>query len=194
MEILTEKVMRADLNVWQLKLLIAIENGRDSRGIFKKKNSELQEMFKKAGHPVGERAIQKMLEQLKDEELITIKLDRRKQERYIRLSYSKKNKCFEYAEMSPAQKKFQDAFPSRTVNVEVPENVDMDKLISKIQNSKYLTRYELTSLRWYIEHYEEIMSGTYDNDKFKKSSFSTARDYTKEECNSLFQSIDEIEI
>ena len=36
MEILTEKVMRADLNVWQLKLLIAIENGRDSRGIFKK--------------------------------------------------------------------------------------------------------------------------------------------------------------
>ena len=51
------------------------------------------------------------------------------------------------------------------------------------------------NLRWYLEHAEKIIAGNYKEfgDKVK-SNFSTKHDYTKDEMNSLFQKIEDIEV
>ena len=87
-------------------------------------------------------------------------------------------------EMTPAQKLFQDAFPGRVVNADVPDDVDMPGLIKKIKASKYLQNYTFTSLRWFLDNYKKIMAGGFDNDGDLLTKMSSGRDYSEEALNS----------
>lgn len=188
------KLLSAKLNVGQLKLVMLISLNKDSSGVFKLKNEEILSRFQDAGYSIEERALQKWIKQLKDEQIITVRT--RKRERFIRLNYAKKQYSLEYPEMSEAQRKFKDAFPKRQVNADVPDTVDMDSLILKIKNSKKLMRYEFTSLRWFVENYDRVMNGEWDNTRFQgtDNELENGRTYNNEEVNSYSKSADEIEI
>lgn len=106
--------------------------------------------------------------------------------------------------LSPKQLQFHKAFPNKILNieegviVEVPDEVDMDKLIQKINESLFLRKADNVGLRsCCIDRYQEIMSDVYKtfnpNDLKRYSNFK-GREYTSGELNSLIQSIDEIEI
>lgn len=106
--------------------------------------------------------------------------------------------------LSPKQLQFHKAFPNKILNiedgqmVEVPDEVDMDKLIQKINESIFLKRADNVGLRsCCIDRYQEIMADAYKtfnpNDLKRYANFK-GREYTQGELNTLIQSIDEIEI
>lgn len=196
-----DKVFPAELNVQEIKLLLFIESRLDTSGKFDKSNEWILSQLKEMGQKVVERTLQIWLESLKRTQLITVFIVRRQHKRIIRLNYAKKRpQDLEYDEMSPKQKMFQNAFPQRKVNAEVPDTVDMPALIEKIKSSNLLMKMEFTSLQWYIDNYERIMSGEFRNRKeivtnsTCAKSLSTTRNYTNEELNSDLKSADEIRI
>ena len=105
---LWEKYKAADVSANELKFFRYIEDNVDKRGIFNKKNVDIAKEFN-----VGDRTISRWVDALEKAELITSFQNRRQHVRNIRIYYAKKKaKLPDYAEMSPAQKLFQDAFPS----------------------------------------------------------------------------------
>ncbi len=177
---LWEKYKTADVSANELKFFRYIEDNVDNRGIFNKKNVDIAKEFN-----VGDRTISRWVDALEKAELITSFQNRRQHIRNIRICYAKKKvKLPDYAEMTPAQKLFQDAFPGRVVNADVPDDVDMPGLIKKIKASKYLQNYTFTSLRWFLDNYKKIMAGGFDNDGDLLTKMSSGRDYSEEALNS----------
>lgn len=189
MEEFFNKVLTSNLRAGEIKLLMLIQMAREKSGAFKRTNQDICKMFK-----VSRRTVQYWLEHLEEKQLIKIFMDNRNHTRIIRLDFGKQTRALEYAEMSEAQKKFFDAFPSSQINAEIPENIDIDKFIAKIQCSKNLKPLKFASLKWYLDRYDDIMNDAWKGPNSRKSNFSTGREYTREEMNSLFQNIDDIVI
>lgn len=103
--------------------------------------------------------------------------------------------------LSEAQIKFLAKFlkyPGKKIDCQMASftNVDYEKLIFHIERSRFLQCNENLSLRWCLEHYTDIL-----NDKYKTSNIQdgtwknfTERNYGKEDLNSLFQDIGDIDI
>lgn len=191
MDEFTKKVITSNLTAGEIKLLLLVQNCRNSNGAFKMSNVELGKVLR-----VEDRTLQYWISHLESLQLIRRFVDHRTHTRIIRLNYSKKEELLEYCEMSPEQKMFQDAFPHRKVNCEVPEGVDIRKIIAAIENSSYYkTQLCNASLQYFVDIYEDeiLTEKRIDFEKAKKR-LSTQRDYTKEETNSLFQDIEDVEI
>lgn len=93
--------------------------------------------------------------------------------------------------------KFKQAFPYKKLGkvTTIPDWVDVDKIIRALRESKFLREQGSVTLKSCIDNYNYIIAGDFkDYYKGRQKSFSTERNYTKEEMNALFQSIDEIEI
>lgn len=99
---------------------------------------------------------------------------------------------------------FKNQFPNKNnyIKSELPQNFNLKLLVSKINESPFLKEREFASLEWCIKHYNAIISGYYR--QYEKPVQETApqnsykgfqeRTYTNEECNSLFDSLDDIEL
>lgn len=149
---------------------------------------------------VNERSISRWLTVLEEKGLVNVVYNRHRHERFIYINSVDSNKGFvepSLEDMSEAQRKFKLRFPDRVVDCEVPIDVDMDRLIREIENSRHLLACTNMSLKsCAIKYYEKIIRGDYRNIETitSSSNFSTGRTYTKEEMNSLFQNIDDIEV
>ncbi len=103
-----------------------------------------------------------------------------------------------FNDYSPAQKMFHEAFPDKIIDCEVPDTVDMEALIAEMKKSIWLKASTGMTLKSYaIKHYKRIMRGVFRDDVYLARTGhkpSTERVYTKEEMNSLFQKVEEIEI
>ncbi len=195
---LVEKVCPAKVSVSALKLLMLIEANLKNEK-FDQTNDwlfrEVNRVFKQKYEP---RTIQLWLEELKCAQLVTVVQVRRKHKRVIRMNYrSKKPEELEYEEMSEAQRMFQDAFPQRKVNAEVPEHIDMKLLIKKIKAQDRLMKLEFASLDWCIKNYNDIIAEKkYANPSVSTTlkETSTARQYTQQELNANLQSAAEIKV
>ncbi len=97
---------------------------------------------------------------------------------------------------SEKQKMFAKAFPERQIDMaDIPDSVDMELLIKKIKESKFLSKAKNMSLRSCVLKYKAIVADGYNQfSEEKKKKFSTERSYTAEETNALFQNVDDIEI
>lgn len=157
------------------------------------------EMLKKV-FEVNERSISRWLTVLEDKGLINVVYNRHRHERFIYINQVNSNKGFiepSFEDLSEAQRKFKLRFPNRIINCEVPVEVDMDGLIHEIEKSKYLLSCSNMTLKsCAIKYYQKIMSGDYrDIDSITNiSNFSTGRNYTREEMNSLFQNVEDVEV
>ena len=90
--------------------------------------------------------------------------------------------------------KFRKAFPNMKIGVQSLDwsnDVDMDVLIEKINESEFLKNCGNIDLSWCLRHYDAIIQDKY-KDFAKKSSVYRSREYTKEEMDSLFDSIDNL--
>ena len=94
------------------------------------------------------------------------------------------------------QQKFQETFPQKALNqaVEVPKNIQVDKLIKAIKESEFLKSSDNLKFDWCVEHYEKIIAGNYKDFKKSDSTVIHTTKYTAEEMNSLFTPIEDIEI
>lgn len=64
--------------------------------------------------------------------------------------------------LSPAQQLFHDEFPNKEIDCEVPDYVNMQLLINKIKESKFLTTADNMSLKSFVEtHYFKIIDDRY---------------------------------
>ncbi len=97
---------------------------------------------------------------------------------------------------SEKQKMFAKAFPERQIDMaDIPDSVDMELLIQKIKESKFLSKAKNMSLRSCVLKYKAIVADGYHQfSEEKKKKSGTERSYTEEEANALFQSADEVEI
>lgn len=150
---------------------------------------------------VSERTISSWLSKLEETGLVNVIHNRHKHERIIYINGTEAVKGFvepSYECMSQAQRKFKDRYPNRAIDCEVPENVDMDRLLEEMELSKFLKTCENMSLKsCVIKHYDLILKGFWRDSEYKipqRSNFSTGRNYTREEMNSLFQNIEDFEV
>lgn len=195
---LVEKVCPTKISVSALKLLMLIEANLKNEK-FDQTNDwlfkEVNRVFKQKYEP---RTIQLWLEELKQAQLISVVQIRRKHKRIIRMNYrSKKPEELEYDEMSEEQKMFQDAFPQRIVNADVPEHIDMELLIKKIKAQDRLMKLEFASLDWCIRNYNDIIAEKkYANPSISTAlkDASTARHYSPQNLNSDLKSAAEIKV
>ena len=97
---------------------------------------------------------------------------------------------------------FKASFPDKNnyISNGVPENFNAGLLIRKIKESPFLMEREFATLDWCIKHYNAIINDCYKEYKQKpapppppKPEF-TQREYTTEECNALFDSLDDINV
>ncbi len=184
-----QKIDEADISAQELKFFIYVACHVNDKGIFDKSNDFLCERYK-----VSDRTISRWVSNLQKEKLITSFHNKRKHCRIIRLCYAKKTaEDLDQSEMSPAQRKFHEAFPKRLINCEVPEYVDMDKLIEKIKASKYLSNYEFTSLRYFVNNYDAIIEGRIGG-QIKEKTFAAAQERSEEEFASFVHSAEDIDI
>lgn len=104
--------------------------------------------------------------------------------------------------MTDEQAKFLEEFkricPDKEIDCNLAEMpaVDYNSLLKEIKRSpQFLQKNKALNLKWCIDNAEKIIKGTYKNwsDSGGKH-FANERNYTREECNSLFQDIDEIEV
>lgn len=74
-------------------------------------------------------------------------------------------------------------------------NIDYKKLISSIDESLFLQASDNLSLKWFLTHSDEVLSGKYKYyaPPVEKATNFTSRQYTSNEINSLFNDIDKIE-
>lgn len=146
---------------------------------------------------VDERTISRWLSSLQNKKFIRIIQNNHKHRRQIYLTMPT-SKMGDYEDpperYDEKQKKFAEAFPERLIDCEVGANIDMDELIKWMKNSDWLMEAKNMSLSSCLKRYEAIIAGGYDKIKTNDKSFALERKNTKEECNSHFQNIDEIEI
>ena len=97
---------------------------------------------------------------------------------------------------------FKASFPDKNnyIKSELPRNFSISLLINKLKESPFLMEKEFATLEWCIKHYEPIINDCYKEYKQKPApppppppDFSQ-REYTKEECNALFDDLDDIEL
>ena len=97
---------------------------------------------------------------------------------------------------------FKANFPNKNnyINSEIPNNFNISLLIKKIKESPFLMDREFATLDWCIRHYNPIINDCYKEYKQKPAPPSppkrdfTQREYTAEQCDSLLDSLDDIEI
>lgn len=143
---------------------------------------------------VSESSVSRLIRNLARRNLITVNLNVYKHLRSIKLVDERQrvyvpqvsiNITSERA-MSKEQLKFHRAFPRKAIDCEVPKNVNIDYVISMVQDSR-LKDYDNVSLKsCVIKLYNELMKGNYRLDKYipdKKQNFSTGRNYSAEEMN-----------
>lgn len=89
---------------------------------------------------------------------------------------------------------FVKEFPNKDTDAELSEynGIDFRELIKQIKKSNFLTTSNNLSLKWCLDHSQDIISGKYRD--YKTGSNFSQREYTRDECNSLFQNIDDVEI
>lgn len=92
---------------------------------------------------------------------------------------------------------FQEHCKNKALDCQISEmpKVDYNALMIAIKQSQFLLLSDNLGLKWCLTNAEKIISGQYKNFSDKaKPNFSTARDYSKEEMNALFQDVNDIEI
>lgn len=191
------KIMRRayekDVEGQEFKMLMSVAMNTNERGFCSVSNEKFSKRLN-----ASSRSITGWLQELKGKRLINIIQNNHRHERWIYITGLKFEKYVapEPEKMSPEQKLFIKAFPARAIDCEVPDEVDMEKLIYNIQRSKFLRNAHNMSLKsCCIKFYKQIMAGWQDaEDLPPKSNFSTGRNYTAEEMNGLYQNLDEIEI
>ena len=186
----------ADLSGTELKMLLRILLTTNNFGYSAETNYSLQEHFK-----WSERTVTEAVSGLKKKNIIRVVLNKHKNRRQIYICglvpFGSEYEEPKFEEMSPEQQKFKKAFPNRIVDCEVPENVDMDALIEQIKKIDWINQAKNMTLKSFVyKYYNKIMNGEWTNSQviqMKPKANFTQREYTKEEMNSLFQSVDEIE-
>lgn len=148
---------------------------------------------------VCERSITGWASTLVAEDLINVVYNRRKHQRLIYINVADRKRYVEpdYKDLSPAQRKFKDRFPNREIDCDVPSHVDMDRLLAEIELSFFLKTCDNMSLKSCVgKNYQLILKGWWRDSKYKnsQSNFSTGRNHTRDEMNSLFQNIEDIDI
>ena len=96
--------------------------------------------------------------------------------------------------LSLSQKQFQKSFPKKKLDYVPHELLDMDKLITAIKQSEFLSNANNLGLRWCCEHYAEIVRGDYKDYTNPDKSVLHSREYSQKELESLIVDIDKIEI
>ena len=147
---------------------------------------------------VDERTVRRRLENLEKNDFITRIYNRKTSKRRI---YLKGYTPQFLDEKLPEQNleditKFKEAFPERRIDMSIlPSYVDMDLMIRKIKAKKFLREATNMSLSSCVRAYYQIISknGYESADKIERG-LTNKHEYTSEEMNALFQSIDEIEI
>lgn len=95
-------------------------------------------------------------------------------------------------------KSFQEHCPGKAIDCQISDMpaVDYDALMFSIKQSpQFLMKADNLSLKWCLEHANEIIAGKWKQyEDTKKQANFTQREYTAEELNALFQNVDEIEI
>ena len=103
------------------------------------------------------------------------------------------------------KKIFKREFPKKNnyINCEIPKNFDIYKLIKYVKESPFLTEKDSISLNWCIKNYEAVISGFYKPYEYKENQNTaheqtnkefSERIYTKEYLDSLFDTLDDIEV
>ena len=173
----------------ELRLYIVISGNLNSFGYCDLSNEKLAKKLN-----TNERQVTRLVASLVKSGFVNMVLNRRKHRRQIYLNIQPDVLMETPPESySPAQKKFADAFPDREIDCDIPDFIDIDLLIEEIKNSRFLTEAKNMSLKSCLDKYLAIISKRYANIKRYQPNFKE-REYSKEEMNALFQSIDEIEI
>ena len=145
---------------------------------------------------VDERTVSRRLASLAEKKFINIVLNRHKHRRQIYINVPGTPPLYDDMQIySEGQKKFAEAFPDRMIDTDVPEWLDIDLLIDCIKASNFLSSAKNMSLKSCLERYPAIIAKGYaEYRNNKSSSFSTGRDHSREELNSLWSNIDELEV
>ena len=93
---------------------------------------------------------------------------------------------------------FASQFPNKKCedNLTVPENVNLALLSKKVKESEFLQDAANLSIKWLIDHYHDIIKGTYKG-TLKKSTPNqnfTGRDYSDRNLNELFDDLEKINL
>ena len=111
----------------------------------------------------------------------------------------------EQGNVTEIQARFLNAFkercPNQAINCKISDfpDVDLAALMFAIQKSpQYLMNAEknqnLGGLRWYLENATKIIAGKYEKFSDDVKKLSNRHNYSREEYNSLFQNVDDIEV
>ncbi len=111
----------------------------------------------------------------------------------------------EQGRITEIQARFLNAFkercPNQAINCKISDfpDVDLAALMFAIQKSpQYLMNAEknqnLGGLRWYLENATAIIAGKYEKFSDDVKKLSNRHNYSREEYNSLFQNVDDIEV
>ncbi len=81
--------------------------------------------------------------------------------------------------------------------VAIYKNINYDLLLKSIKESSFLLNNSNLNLKWFLENYSKVVNGDFKNynyeDTEKKDNFS-GRQYSREHLNSLFQSVENIDV
>ena len=114
----------------------------------------------------------------------------------------KKEEPKQKKELTKEQKEFIDIFknefPKKAIDLESvksTKDINYHKLLKGIKESEFLMNSDNLSLKWCLEHSEDIINGKYKNySNVKSPMLKKSRDYSKEELGNFFQDINEIDI
>lgn len=104
---------------------------------------------------------------------------------------------------SESQLKFNQAFPDKAINYEIPADVNIELLIKKINQSEFLKSQKRFDLKWCVLHHISIEIGYYDDYQKKQSdviqhqqqeSTFMTHSFSKQELDSLFDNINEVNL
>ena len=116
--------------------------------------------------------------------------------------YAKDNSKSQTRYLRTIKELFKNAFPSKNnyIKSPIPKDFNISLLIEKVKQSEFLQEREFSSLEWCIKNYRAIINDCYKEYKQKpapppppKPDF-TQREYSKEECNTLFDDLDDVDI
>ena len=97
--------------------------------------------------------------------------------------------------LSQKQLKFANAFPNKTIDCTIPERIDIDLLIKKIQQSEFLSNCTNLTLKSYVKLYEQIVNDKYKDFKKKSKALNfEQRTYTQKDFDKLFDNLREVKI
>ena len=83
-------------------------------------------------------------------------------------------------------------FPKISLDVDAAAfDIDQDKLFQEIERSQFL---KASSLSFIIDNYDKVISGKYATFKPQKDCGFEQRNYSKEQSNEVFDSLDDIEL